>query len=115
MAKHIRPHFLASLQSGLADNVRVLMDEKFSEYRSLDVRAQKLADIAEVGRNTIYRIIKPDEYGDREGNYIYPRLDSVARIARALAVTVPQLLTADFGAGRVAGAESKKRTPRSVA
>lgn len=107
MPRHVRPAYLAALQSALADNVRVLMDRRWSHLRSKDDRVTQLAKLAGIGRNTVYRIVDP-EGAAKDGSYVYPRLDNIAALGRALGVTAADLLTPDY-AMRLPTAEAARR------
>jgi DNA-binding phage protein len=107
--RHDRPAYLAALQSALADNVRVLMDRKWPQLRSKDDRISELAKLTGIGRNTIYRILDPEGTA-KNGAYVYPRLDTIATLARRLEVSAADLLTPDF-ALRNQVTEAGKRKP----
>ncbi len=109
MPRHIRPPYLAALQATLADNVRVLMDRKLGHLSSKDDRIIELAKLADIGRNTVYRILDP-EGAAKGGAYTYPRLDNIAALARALEASTVEILTPDFSV-RVQAPDRPKRRP----
>lgn len=114
MPRHIRPPFLAALQSALADNVRVLMDRRWPDISSKDERIKKLEAESTVSKNTIYRILDPDAQA-KKGAYIYPRLDSIAILARTLDVSTIELLTPDYAARAQPSQPPPKRRNPSAA
>jgi DNA-binding phage protein len=109
MPRHDRPPYLAALQSALADNVRVLMDRKWPQLRSKEDRVSRLAKLAGIGRNTVYRILDPDGTA-KKGDYVYPRLDSIAAIARQLNVSVIDLLTPETAVRAPVTEPDRRRT-----